>query len=150
MPPGPWEELATLGGAPRGRVPRRPWQHRARVSSDVSLDILEGETLGLVGESGCGKSTTGRAVMQLPRPTSGEVTFEGKDLGKLSGEENSALLRPAAVPGRSGATVEALGVPFYLHPRNPLPSWTKSTTATNGCSGRTGRSPRRPRCTRCG
>ena len=55
--------------------------------SDVSLDILEGETLGLVGESGCGKSTTGRAVMQLPRPTSGEVTFEGKDLGKLSGED---------------------------------------------------------------
>ena len=46
--------------------------------SDVSLDILEGETLGLVGESGCGKSTTGRAVMQLPRPTSGDVTFEGK------------------------------------------------------------------------
>ena len=41
--------------------------------SDVSLDVREGETLGLVGESGCGKSTTGRAIMQLPAPTSGSV-----------------------------------------------------------------------------
>ena len=54
--------------------------------SDVSFDLLEGETLGLVGESGCGKSTTGRAVMQLPPPTSGEVRFEGRDLTELDGE----------------------------------------------------------------
>jgi peptide/nickel transport system ATP-binding protein len=55
--------------------------------SGVSLDVLEGETLGLVGESGCGKSTTGRAIMQLPRPTSGRVLFNGTDLVKLSGED---------------------------------------------------------------
>ncbi|HKA93611.1 MAG TPA: oligopeptide/dipeptide ABC transporter ATP-binding protein [Acidimicrobiia bacterium] len=54
--------------------------------SDVSLDILEGETLGLVGESGCGKSTTARAMIQLPPPTSGSVVFEGEDLTKLKGE----------------------------------------------------------------
>jgi peptide/nickel transport system ATP-binding protein len=54
--------------------------------SDVSLDILEGETLGLVGESGCGKSTTARAMIQLPKPTSGTVVFEGQDLTKLKGE----------------------------------------------------------------
>jgi peptide/nickel transport system ATP-binding protein len=54
--------------------------------SDVSLDILEGETLGLVGESGCGKSTTARAMIQLPPPTSGSVVFEGQDLTKLKGE----------------------------------------------------------------
>ncbi|HRE01190.1 MAG TPA: ATP-binding cassette domain-containing protein, partial [Ilumatobacteraceae bacterium] len=52
--------------------------------SGVSFDIFEGETLGLVGESGCGKSTTSRAIMQLPRPTSGSVLFEGQDMTTLS------------------------------------------------------------------
>ena len=51
--------------------------------SGISLDVREGETLGLVGESGCGKSTTGRAIMQLPPPTSGRVVFEGADLTSL-------------------------------------------------------------------
>jgi peptide/nickel transport system ATP-binding protein len=55
--------------------------------SGISLDVLEGETLGLVGESGCGKSTTGKAIMQLPPPTSGEVDFEGHDMGKLSDDD---------------------------------------------------------------
>jgi peptide/nickel transport system ATP-binding protein len=55
--------------------------------SGVSLDVMQGETLGLVGESGCGKSTTGKAIMQMPRPTSGSVWFEGKDLTTLKGED---------------------------------------------------------------
>jgi peptide/nickel transport system ATP-binding protein len=55
--------------------------------SGVSFDILDGETLGLVGESGCGKSTTGRAIIQLPAPTSGSVCFDGVELTRLSGEE---------------------------------------------------------------
>jgi len=53
----------------------------------VSFDIFKGETLGLVGESGCGKSTTGRTILQLYRPTSGSVYFEGKDLVAMKGEE---------------------------------------------------------------
>src|SRR6478752_3182796 len=53
----------------------------------ISFDVLHGETLGLVGESGCGKSTTGRAIMQLPRPTSGSILFEGKQLTQLAGND---------------------------------------------------------------
>ena len=54
---------------------------------DVSFYVNEGETLGIVGESGCGKSTTGRMLMRLLEPTEGKVEFDGKDLTSLSTEE---------------------------------------------------------------
>jgi peptide/nickel transport system ATP-binding protein len=60
---------------------------RVQAVSDVTFDVARGETLGLVGESGCGKSTTARAIMHAPRPTSGRVTFAGRDLGALHDEE---------------------------------------------------------------
>ena len=55
--------------------------------NDVSLDIYEGETLGVIGESGCGKSTVGRTLIQLYKATAGSVTFEGKNIFSLKGQE---------------------------------------------------------------
>ncbi|MGH9229811.1 MAG: ABC transporter ATP-binding protein [Acidimicrobiales bacterium] len=72
--------------------PAGPGRHVSAVSN-VSFDVAEGETLGLVGESGCGKSTTARAVIQLPKPTSGKVTFAGHELTALDGER-LRVLRP--------------------------------------------------------
>jgi peptide/nickel transport system ATP-binding protein len=61
--------------------------------SGVSFDLAEGETLGIVGESGCGKSTTARAVIQMPKPTSGSVRFRDKELVEL-GDEELRKVRP--------------------------------------------------------
>ena len=66
-----------------------PWQGRAtiRAVDGVDFQIPQGRTLGLVGESGCGKSTVARSVLQLVRPTGGEVLFEGSDLCKMKDNE---------------------------------------------------------------
>lgn len=60
---------------------------------DISMEIMEGETMGLVGESGCGKSTTGRAILQLIKPTSGKVYYDDVDLTLLQGEELRRMRR---------------------------------------------------------
>ncbi|PYT02937.1 MAG: peptide ABC transporter substrate-binding protein [Acidobacteria bacterium] len=60
---------------------------------DVSFSIRRGETFGLVGESGCGKSTTGRCILRLIEPTSGSVQFDGQDLLKLSSDDLRRLRR---------------------------------------------------------
>ena len=64
---------------------------------DISFTIKRGETLGLVGESGCGKTTTGRCILQLYKPTSGEIVFEGQDLGELGGSSMRAMRRKMQV-----------------------------------------------------
>jgi oligopeptide transport system ATP-binding protein len=64
-----------------------------RAVDGVSFSIGRGETLGLVGESGCGKTTTGRCILQLEAPTSGEILFEGRDLTKLGPDELRAVRR---------------------------------------------------------
>jgi peptide/nickel transport system ATP-binding protein/oligopeptide transport system ATP-binding protein len=64
-----------------------------RAVEDVSFTIAEGETLGLVGETGCGKTTVGRAMLRLIEPTSGSVTFEGREILNLSGREMKDVRR---------------------------------------------------------
>jgi oligopeptide/dipeptide ABC transporter ATP-binding protein len=75
-----------------GGLVRRTVGHVQAVSG-VSFDINAGETLGVVGESGCGKSTTGRAVLQLHRPTSGSVVFEGRELTTLDAKQLRGVRR---------------------------------------------------------
>jgi oligopeptide transport system ATP-binding protein len=82
----------TVGGGLFGGKPSL-----VRAVDGVSFAIRRGETLGLVGESGCGKTTTGRCILQLVRPTSGEVIFEGHALTKLDGATLRGARRRMAV-----------------------------------------------------
>ncbi len=93
----------------------------------VTFDIRKGETLGLVGESGCGKTTTGRCILQLEKPTDGQIMFDGQDLGKVNRQELSRLRQRIQVIFQDPYSSlnprmkigEIIAEPMYVHKTEP-------------------------------
>ena len=79
-----------------GFLSRKPVGY-VKAVDDVSFTVKRGETLGLVGESGCGKTTTGRCILQLYKPTAGQVIFDGQDLTQLGSKGMRAKRREMQV-----------------------------------------------------
>jgi len=104
--------------------------------SDVSLTIGKGETVGIVGESGCGKSTLGRVLMNLIQPTSGSITFEGREIGHLREKEMRPIRQriqivfqdPYASLNPRMNIGEIVGEPFLVH-RGLKPSQSQADVA---------------------
>jgi oligopeptide/dipeptide ABC transporter ATP-binding protein len=94
-----------------------------RAVDNVTFQVRKGETLGVVGESGCGKSTTGRLVLKLLQPTSGSITFEGRSLSGMRGNELRAIRRemqiifqdPFASLDPRKTVYKILSEPFEIH-----------------------------------
>ncbi|HYM54195.1 MAG TPA: ATP-binding cassette domain-containing protein [Solirubrobacteraceae bacterium] len=94
-----------------------------RAVDGVSFEVMAGETLGIVGETGCGKSTTARLIMRLLQPTSGEVRFDGRDITRLRGAPLKAVRREMQMifqdpysslnPRKTVGSI--VGEPFAIH-----------------------------------
>ena len=94
-----------------------------RAVDDVSFDVMRGETLGMVGESGCGKSTIAKTILYLYEPTSGRILFEGKDISKINKQELRSLRQEMQIifqdPAESLNARHTVGAileePFVIH-----------------------------------
>ena len=82
------KNISKTFSANKGMFGKKKFVHAV---NDVSFDIMPGETFSLVGESGCGKSTTGKLIDHLITPDTGEIWFEGKDISKISDNEMRPL-----------------------------------------------------------
>ena len=87
------EHLSKEFPAESGMFAKRFSKRVVSAVNDISFEIYPGETFGLVGESGCGKSTTGRTIMRLTKPTAGKVFFQGKDVAEMSKHEIKDMRR---------------------------------------------------------
>ena len=87
------EHLSKEFPAESGMFAKRFTKRVVSAVNDISFEIYPGETFGLVGESGCGKSTTGRTIMRLTKPTAGKVFFQGKDVAEMSKHEIKDMRR---------------------------------------------------------
>ncbi|MFD5321931.1 ABC transporter ATP-binding protein [Streptomyces sp. NPDC127098] len=91
---------------------------------DVSFELYQGETLGIVGESGCGKSTVAKLLMSLEKPTAGQILYKGEDISKLSGRALKAVRRNIQMVFQDPYTSlnprmtvgDIIGEPFEIHP----------------------------------
>ncbi|MBX6353671.1 MAG: dipeptide ABC transporter ATP-binding protein [Thermoflavifilum sp.] len=100
-----------------------------RAVDGISFTVAQGETLGVVGESGCGKSTMGRTILRLLEPTAGEATFDGADLFKMSKSQMRAMRRqlqmvfqdPYASLNPRFTVMETLSAPLKIHGLYPSP-----------------------------
>jgi ABC-type multidrug transport system fused ATPase/permease subunit len=116
-----------------------------RAVDGVSFDVLRGETLGLVGESGCGKSTTGRAILHLLAPTGGHVLYEGANLARLRGRKLRARRKSMQMIfqdpyARTRSTATHTSSPVASGSASASPARSRSTPSSSSATSRSRRS----------